>query len=70
MTTEALKALDSIQDPALREIVSVMTNLLTIRLALEQCPDFPYVKNVREANEVALLAIDAKMELYFATQTK
>lgn len=70
MTTEALKSLDSIQDPELKEIVVVMTNLFTIRLALEQCPEFPYVKNVREANDVAIMAVESKLQLYFDSRSK
>lgn len=63
-------ALEKIQDPVLKEIVNIMTNLYTIRMALDQCPDFPYLNRIVEANDVALLAIEAKLELYFTTQTK
>lgn len=70
MTTEALRSLDQIQDPELREIVVLMTNLQTIRLALEQCPEFPYIQKITDANDVAIMAADARLELYFATQTK
>jgi len=70
MTSEALGALDTIVDPDLREIALVMTNLYTIRLALEQCPAFPYIKNIVDANDVAIMAIESKLELYFTTRSK
>lgn len=69
--TKALNQIDElINDEELANIVKVMTNLLTIQLALQQCPEFSYLKNIREANDTALLAIDAKMQLYFASRTK
>lgn len=69
--TKALDKIDElVEDQELADIVKVMTNLLTIQLALQQCPEFSYLKNIREANDTALLAINAKMQLYFASRSK
>jgi hypothetical protein len=69
MTSEARVAWESIEDPLLKKLVSVLTNLFTIRLALQNCPDFSYVKKIEDANEVAIMAAEAQLELYFRTQT-
>lgn len=72
MTSDALIALEKLkkEDPALRDLVMVLTNLFTIRLALEQCPNFAYINRIVEANDVAILAAEARLELYFQLQTK
>jgi hypothetical protein len=71
MTSDALVALEKMkeEDPALQELIAILTNLFTIRLALSNCPDFSYVKKIEDANDVAILAAEAKLELYFRTQT-
>jgi hypothetical protein len=54
----------------IHDLIKLQINLRTIKEVTENCSDFPYVKNISDATDVALLAVDAKIDLYFSSVTK
>ena len=72
MTESAREVAEDLRrsNPELARIVDDLTNLLTVQQALDNTSNNPYMLKVREANDVALAATEAKLSLYFATKNK
>lgn len=56
--------------PTAQQLINDLTNLFTIRLALDNSSDNPYFVNIRTATNTAIAAVELEYQLYLESLVK